>query len=551
MGSETTGEFQPPSAFVKFLADTGLRRGRGVETAGDFEVHYLDLTSLKLMAGRYVPFVIPKRLSGHKVVTSEEIETVLDSMLDELRSIDADFSVLVVGGRVAPVSQSLRAKLRSEMVALLDGRTIESVMSGKKQERREDHKEKLRRNCQLVQGLASSLGSRALSPYNPGTPVCGERFFGRKDALDEAMGSKRGGNVTIMGSRRIGKTSLLREIRHRMEMQGGDKVRVADIYASTYQATSDVLYAILRQVFIRQTEADRLMQDPTIAQNFPRVIQDAAKDGRFRIAVFVDELDDLLDRDVRGGEELMKILRATFQGQDACRIFFAGFRRVMAEALRDKSELFNFTKKIHLRGLSRDETWEMVEEPLTLLGVDVHDDHVAMIYQETKGHPELVQMYCSELLSMTEKRNGRPPDANELVKQVVHSDAFRQRIFGTFMANANPFEELLTYLLISEMHVTSQSVDDFVFAPPEVDRALSNVELELDLAEIDGLLTNMRMISITEKKEGTANTYRFAFPALVSYIESQDLEFVKRKALHRAKRSLATPNALWAEAKKS
>lgn len=115
------------------------------------------------------------------------------------------------------------------------------------------------------------------------------------------------------------------------------------------------------------------------------------------------------------------------------------------------------------------------------------------------------------------------------------------------MANANPYEELLTYLLVSEMHTISHGVDDFVFSPPEVDKVLSKIDIELDVAEIEGLLTNLRMISITEKVDGTASTYRFAVPALVSYIESQDLRFLTRKALQRVKRNLGTPQALWAE----
>jgi len=548
MSSESIGDFQPPGAFLKFLAEYGFRRRRPVQLIGDFEIHYLDLASLKLMAGHFVPFVIPKRLSGHKTLTSADVEAAVDEMQSALQNIDTDFLVLVFGGKVQHISENLRARFRAEQVAVLDARTIARVLPDKRQERKEDGNNRYRLNHELVQGLAASLGWRALSPYDPGTPVFGERFFGRKDALAEAMGNKRGGNVTILGSRRIGKTSLLREIRRRIEDMSPEKVRIADIYASTYHSTSDVLYAILRQI-VRQIEADRLMQDPTIGQNFPQVLQSAAKGGGFRIAVFVDELDELLERDVRGGEELMKIFRATFQGEDNCRIFFAGFRRVMAEALRNNSELFNFTKKIHLRGLSREETREMVEDPLTLLGVDVHDDHVAIIYQETKGHPELVQIYCSTLLALTEE-NGRPPDSNDLVKQVVNSDGFRQRIYGTFMANANPYEALLTYLLIAQMHGLSQGADEFSFSLPQVDAVLTKADIELDVSEIEGLLTNLLMISITEKIDGTPNTYRFAVPALVSYLESQDLPFLTRKALQRAKRNLATPQSLWAEADK-
>ena len=545
MPDNVAGEFQFPS---KFIAESGFKRHRQVEDRGDYEVHFLDLTGLKLLAGAFVPFIVPKRLSGYRSLSLEELESVVDDMSARLRDIDSDFKVLVFGGVAPPFSDDFKRKLRSEFVAIVDGTTIEAVIRNKYQ-RKEDSKERHYRNRLIVRPLYESLGRKALSPYNPGTPVSGERFFGRKDALDDALGSKRAGNVTIMGSRRIGKTSLLREIRRRFQAQGPDNVRVAEIYASTYQSTNDVLYAILRQIF-RQSEAERYMQDPTIAQNFPQVIQHACKAGKFRVAVFVDELDELLDRDLRNGEELMKILRATFQGQDLCQIFFAGFRRVMAEATRDKSELFNFTNKLHLRGLSREETGVMVEDPLTLLGIDVHDDHKSIIYQETKGHPELIQMYCNALITMTESKGGQIPDSNELVKEVMNSDSFRQRIFGTFMANAtNTFEEVLTYLLISEMLNTSQGVDSFSFSPVEADRVLSDVGIDLTVPDIEGLLTNLRMISITEKVDGTASTYRFAVPALVNYIESQNLGFLIRKSLQILKRNIPTPQGLWEEAK--
>jgi hypothetical protein len=547
MAPAASGEFQPPGAFVKFLSDSGLRRIGPVEAlGGDFEIHYLDLTSFKLMAGYRVPFVISRRLSGHKTINAIEIESAVDDLLLNLRSVDRDFAVLAVGGRVPVISEGLRKRMRKDFVAVLDASAIEVIMPDKNRDRRDDARDKHRRDCALVQSIANCLGRSALSPYRPGTPVSGERFFGRADEVKEAMQNRRAaGNFTYMGSRRIGKTSLLREIRRQIEAQDPESVRIADIYGSTYKTTQEVLSGILHQVFT-QTEADRFMLDPAITQNFPQVIHSAAKTRKLRIAVFVDELDELLERDLGSGGELLKILRATFQNQDQCRIFFAGFRRVMAEATQQRSELFNFTEKRRLRGLSRDETREMIENPLTLLGVDVHDDHVAIVYGETKGHPELIQIYCSTLLKMREEM-GSTPEAIELVRNVVNSDSFRQRIFGTFMSNANSFEELLTYLFITEMRNQSQSVEEFVFSLPEADEALKKVNVELDTADIDGLLTNLSMISITEEVDGRQDCYRFAFPALISYIESRDLEFLTRKALATLNKNLPSPQALWAE----
>jgi hypothetical protein len=121
---------------------------------------------------------------------------------------------------------------------------------------------------------------------------------------------------------------------------------------------------------------------------------------RTRVAAFIDELDHILDFDRLQEFELMHTLRATFDHHN-CRLFFAGFRRTM-EARRDINHpLFNFTHEVALEALSADETIEMVTEPLEALGAPVgKTDLPATIYRETAGHPELIQFYCEELLTL-------------------------------------------------------------------------------------------------------------------------------------------------------
>jgi hypothetical protein len=62
----------PAGAFITHLAECGFKRYGSVTTTEDFEIHNLDLTSLNLDVGILTPFVISKRLSGYRIVNSEQ-----------------------------------------------------------------------------------------------------------------------------------------------------------------------------------------------------------------------------------------------------------------------------------------------------------------------------------------------------------------------------------------------------------------------------------------------------------------------------------------------
>lgn len=69
--------------------------------------------------------------------------------------------------------------------------------------------------------IGSVAGAHAANPFNPWQPAVGARFFGREDlrhALHAALDEKR--SVSIVGDRRIGKTSLLQVWKTQAESLG-------------------------------------------------------------------------------------------------------------------------------------------------------------------------------------------------------------------------------------------------------------------------------------------------------------------------------------------
>ncbi|MEZ4613924.1 MAG: hypothetical protein R2867_00215 [Caldilineaceae bacterium] len=61
--------------------------------------------------------------------------------------------------------------------------------------------------------LSQQVSLSVLSPYETSKPVTGSRFFGREAEVRRIISSDA--NFAIMGIRRIGKTSLLKEIGER------------------------------------------------------------------------------------------------------------------------------------------------------------------------------------------------------------------------------------------------------------------------------------------------------------------------------------------------
>src|SRR6185436_20854255 len=111
---------------------------------------------------------------------------------------------------------------------------------------------------------------------------------------------------------------------------------------SKYHSTSSVVDELLRQ--LRPELTLRIERgDAQLVKEFPLLIHQLSDKEDVTVAVFIDEVDELLALDQLQDHELMNLLRAAFQ-HEGCRAFFAGFRRAIEAKQRNDSPMFNFTK---------------------------------------------------------------------------------------------------------------------------------------------------------------------------------------------------------------
>src|SRR5262249_14414095 len=146
--------------------------------------------------------------------------------------------------------------------------------------------------------------------------------------------------------------------------------------------------------------------------------------------------------------EFLHLLRETAAEEGPCAVVIAGFRLLMQGRVVRTNPYYNFTREIPLTPLTKEETLAMVQVPLSRLGIDVSDTNIrATIHQETRGQPELVQMYCQAVIALFERRQTVPGDG-ELAQYVSRDAAFTRTILHTFLMNANPIEQVLCFQLM-------------------------------------------------------------------------------------------------------
>jgi AAA+ ATPase superfamily predicted ATPase len=513
--------FQPPGAFITQLIKSGFRRHGPVTTGEEFEIHNLDLTSLNLDVGVLVPFLLSKRLSGHPIIKSEQIAEVLHDLDKATKSLQRKLAILTIGGKLLELDKSIIDDLRVLNVAVIDRSTIETVCGT------DDWKVKAKAISAV---LVNYFGRESLTPYVSGRPAIGGRFFGRSSLVSTIVPSQ--GNYTIIGNRRIGKTSLLKEIRERLKLQG---VRTAEIYGATCYNTGDVVYKLL-QGLGRYREAEHVLADPNRAKNLASYVHKIPDTENCKVAVFIDELDRILEFDAKQGYEVMHLLRETFEGNSPCRVFLAGFRKVMEIARSLDLPHFNFTTKKELPLFSREETFEMVTNPLERLGIEVtNTDLPAAIYKQTGGHPELIQIHCAAIVRYVQTYN-RVPSGTDLLTDVFDNEEYKQKVLGAFLANTNPLEALLCYLLFDNAD-KGENPTEYEFGPKDVNDVLKNVDIRLGIPKIADIITHLKVSGIIAKVPGASDRYQFSAPQLVNYCVGMELDFCIAETLELVKQS--------------
>ncbi|EIU7187649.1 hypothetical protein F6V05_16240 [Pseudomonas aeruginosa] len=269
------------------------------------------------------------------------------------------------------------------------------------------------------------------------SPVSGRRFFGREKPLAEIRDAISAGTAAgIFGLRKVGKTSILKEIERRCTEAGDialyvDLLRVpADITNSRwiYWKLGTELYRStvrsgLKNVRWRIGEAfpDYLdvPVDFPIATAFDsdltqvlKAVAQSTSSPKPKIVLMLDEIERLLPNSLgkegfSGFFDLFSYIRGVSQESVNFVPIVTGANAAIAEISQFEGKdnpVFNFFKEIYLPLLQPKELKTMVQVLGRGMGINIPAETCDLIFQLTGGHPFFSRQLCSFLAEQNPQR---------------------------------------------------------------------------------------------------------------------------------------------------
>jgi AAA+ ATPase superfamily predicted ATPase len=461
----------------------------------------IDLSSWKLRLPSRTPtiWVRPNDLEG---VSSQHMMQSLADVLRERNLTRQIVLVLIDGNSFRFFKQ--KTSLNYNLV-LIGAEEQERILKSR------------RPSGELLDLISAQVPISILSPYETRAPVTGSRFFGREQEISRIL-SNPDTNHAILGIRRIGKTSLLREI-ERLLLEREEATRVVYLECSDLLSTDDYIREVVRKLNPR--ELPRLSMQKYVFF-FPNFLERMSKISKSKIIFLLDEVDNLMIMQ-RGDWELFRMLRAS-ANKGACQYIMAGFREAMQEQYSLDSPFYNFAQEIRLNEFTRQQAHELIVTPMENLRVRFRNEEevVSRIYEETAGHPNLIQYYCLVLLRNLDQTGKREIGPENLI-DVYSDEGFTSHLLTSFLQNTENREKALIYAIL--MSTDSPRLKGF--GHEEIDSMLRRGGILLQQKDINEACNVLTLAGIIYRK---GKEFYFTSPVFTKVLQqTYDLNYLFRK----------------------
>ena len=229
------------------------------------------------------------------------------------------------------------------------------------------------------QWILSQADLSVISPFTTSGPTPERMFFGREQELRTIREHVRTASYTLIGGRRIGKTSILKHLWHVSLPQIGVRAFYQD--CSNIQTQADLVQAVSFD------QSWFPVPPPAPLSSFASVIQALPHDQP--IVFLFDEADKLIEPDKSAGYPLLNTLRA-LANAGRCQFVFAGEYALLSDMKNPRFPLYNFVNELLVGHLDSRAVRELIIQPMHALEIELDDEDrmVERIWTFTAGYPE-------------------------------------------------------------------------------------------------------------------------------------------------------------------
>ncbi|XKH52574.1 putative DNA binding domain-containing protein [Citricoccus nitrophenolicus] len=292
----------------------------------------------------------------------------------------------------------------------------------------------------LANSLRIRLGERDL--YQTQNPVSGIDFFGRTRLLRDLSTAIDGDqNVAILGLRRSGKTSVLRELRRMLaarrivmpiaDFQMLEEHSVEDLASSIASSLNEELKTTKSRgldIWIGN-ESEQNVDRLTPVALSDRIKRVASRNAHLRIVIAVDEVESaaaIALSNPNAIKVLLGALRSAAQARENVSLVFSGVanRMFRSSSLGTRGEvdnpMFNQVTSVYLTSFENGETGELLRDLGRPMLLDWQTDAINEVHNLTGGFPFFVRDLASTVRSAVRARtSGESGDAQDVTADDV------------------------------------------------------------------------------------------------------------------------------------
>ncbi|MBB3909735.1 DpnII family type II restriction endonuclease [Sphingomonas desiccabilis] len=328
-----------------------------------------------------------------------------------------------------------------------------------------------------------------VSPFILSNATPTRMFFGRDAEAATIIGTVSTNSVALLGSRRIGKTSLLRHVRQEL-----DDANFLPFFGDcqTVKTWSDFA-ALAKSQWGFEAEKDFR------PQHLGGLISAMKAGSEKPVVILLDEIDQLLEWDRL--HEVDSVPEAFFRAcrslsqEGAAQFVFSGERTIAQRIWDPQSPHWNFCRPLSLAQLTRDASTLLLIQPLKAIGIRIVDETSfgALAWRLTSGHPQISQFLGDRLVRRLDSRPNRQDlelSADD-VKAVAETYEYAEHYLSTYWGQANPLEREIS-LIVAEGGIL----------PAGLLRRLKTSHPELDEAKLQAALRMLELYGIVAYNDG-------------------------------------------------
>lgn len=272
------------------------------------------------------------------------------------------------------------------------------------------------------------------NPYIAGAPVRNPKmFYGREILLRKIINTLHNNSLMIFGPRRIGKTSMLHQLKRRLEKEKDREYFYVPVYIDLQGTPEEKFFGVMMHDIIEGCEAYfnddlalRIKEKPQesygprdFSADIKRILEhlNILNDRTLRLVLLIDEVDELNAYSERANQRLRSIFMKTF-AENLVAVMSGSYIKKQWES--EGSPWYNFFEQVEVGGIDREIAEALVREPVS--GIYSYDeDAIAEIVDYSQCVPYRIQKLCVNIISnvIHERRRHITREDVEKAKQAM------------------------------------------------------------------------------------------------------------------------------------